>query len=29
MYLLQQQIELTRQLKKSEDEQLRMGETAG
>ena len=29
MYLLQQQIELTKQLKKSEDEQLRMGESAG
>lgn len=29
MYLLQQQIELTKQLKKSEDERLRIGESAG
>jgi hypothetical protein len=29
MYLLQQQIELTKQLKRSEDEQLQMGESAG
>jgi hypothetical protein len=29
MYLLQQQIELTKQMKRSEDEQLRLGESAG